>query len=58
MKFPHVVLIPAWINNIQRVMLKGEVVPCRCCARCRLARPCKWKVAKTDALFWTARGWR
>lgn len=27
MKFPHVVLIPAWINNIQRVMTKGEVVP-------------------------------
>jgi hypothetical protein len=22
-----VVLIPAWINNIQRVMPKGEVVP-------------------------------
>lgn len=27
MKFPHVVLIPVWINNIQRVMPKGEVVP-------------------------------
>ncbi len=26
-KFPHVVLVPAWINNIQRVMPKGEVVP-------------------------------
>jgi 1-acyl-sn-glycerol-3-phosphate acyltransferase len=26
-KFPNVVLIPAWINNIQRVMPKGEVVP-------------------------------
>jgi 1-acyl-sn-glycerol-3-phosphate acyltransferase len=26
-KFPDVVLVPAWINNIQRVMPKGEVVP-------------------------------
>ena len=25
--FPHVVLVPAWINNVQRVMPKGEVVP-------------------------------
>ena len=26
-KFPHVVLVPAWIDNIHRVMPKGEVVP-------------------------------
>lgn len=26
-KFPDVKLIPAWINNVQRVMPKGEVVP-------------------------------
>jgi 1-acyl-sn-glycerol-3-phosphate acyltransferase len=26
-KFPDVVLVPAWINNIQRVMPKGEYVP-------------------------------
>lgn len=26
-RFPHVVLVPAWIDNIQRVMPKGEVVP-------------------------------
>jgi len=26
-KFPEVELIPAWINNVQRVMPKGEVVP-------------------------------
>ena len=26
-KYPNVVLIPAWINNVQRVMPKGEVVP-------------------------------
>ena len=26
-KYPHVVLVPAWINNVQRVMPKGEVVP-------------------------------
>jgi 1-acyl-sn-glycerol-3-phosphate acyltransferase len=26
-KFPGVVLVPAWINNVQRVMPKGEVVP-------------------------------
>jgi 1-acyl-sn-glycerol-3-phosphate acyltransferase len=27
LKFPQVVLIPAWINNVQRVMPKGEVIP-------------------------------
>ena len=26
-KFPGVVLVPTWINNVQRVMPKGEVVP-------------------------------
>ena len=27
LQFPEVELVPAWINNIQRVMPKGEVVP-------------------------------
>ena len=27
LKFPGVVLIPTWINNVHRVMPKGEVVP-------------------------------
>ena len=27
LKFPGVVLIPTWINNVQRVMPKGEVIP-------------------------------
>ena len=26
-RFPDVVLVPTWINNVQRVMPKGEVVP-------------------------------
>ncbi|MBL8388397.1 MAG: 1-acyl-sn-glycerol-3-phosphate acyltransferase [Hydrogenophaga sp.] len=26
-RFPDVVLVPAWINNVQRVMPKGEVIP-------------------------------
>jgi 1-acyl-sn-glycerol-3-phosphate acyltransferase len=26
-RFPQVVLVPAWIHNVQRVMPKGEVVP-------------------------------
>ncbi len=26
-KFPQAVLVPAWIDNVQRVMPKGEVVP-------------------------------
>lgn len=26
-QFPDVVLVPAWIHNVQRVMPKGEVVP-------------------------------
>jgi 1-acyl-sn-glycerol-3-phosphate acyltransferase len=27
LQFPEVVLVPTWINNVQRVMPKGEVVP-------------------------------
>ena len=27
LKFPQVVLVPAWINNVQHVLPKGEVVP-------------------------------
>lgn len=27
LRFPHVVLVPAWIHNIQRLLPKGEVVP-------------------------------
>lgn len=27
LQFPDVVLVPAWINNVQRVMPKGEVLP-------------------------------
>ena len=26
-RFPQVVLVPAWINNIQRLLPKGEVIP-------------------------------
>jgi hypothetical protein len=26
-RFPDVVLVPAWINNIQRMPPKGEVIP-------------------------------
>jgi 1-acyl-sn-glycerol-3-phosphate acyltransferase len=26
-KFPQAVLVPAWINNVQHVLPKGEVVP-------------------------------
>jgi 1-acyl-sn-glycerol-3-phosphate acyltransferase len=26
-RFPNARLIPAWINNVQRVMPKGEVIP-------------------------------
>ncbi len=27
LRFPGVVLVPAWINNIQRLLPKGEVIP-------------------------------
>lgn len=27
LKFPHAVLVPTWINNVQHVLPKGEVVP-------------------------------
>jgi 1-acyl-sn-glycerol-3-phosphate acyltransferase len=30
LKYPDLVLVPTWINNVQRVMPKGEVVPVLC----------------------------
>jgi len=30
LKFPNIELVPAWINNLQRVMPKGEVAPVLC----------------------------
>jgi 1-acyl-sn-glycerol-3-phosphate acyltransferase len=39
-QFPGVSLVPAWIDNVQRVMPKGEVVPVPCCARSPSAHRC------------------
>jgi 1-acyl-sn-glycerol-3-phosphate acyltransferase len=39
-KFPHVQLIPAWIDNVQRVMPKGEVVPVPVLCTVTFGAPC------------------
>jgi 1-acyl-sn-glycerol-3-phosphate acyltransferase len=47
LRFPHVVLVPAWINNIQRVMPKGEVVPVPILCSVTFGKP--MQVAHTDS---------
>jgi len=39
-KFPQVQLIPAWIDNVQRVMPKGEVVPVPILCTVTFGAPC------------------
>jgi 1-acyl-sn-glycerol-3-phosphate acyltransferase len=57
-KFPEVVLVPAWINNVQRVMPKGEVVPVPILCSVTFGAPIRleaWRGARAPS--WTVRGW-
>jgi hypothetical protein len=47
-------LIPAWIDNVQRVMPKGEVVPVPILCTVTFGAPISWPRAKTSATSWTA----
>ena len=43
LQFPQVQLIPAWIDNVQRVMPKGEVVPVPILCTVTFGAPLKWE---------------
>jgi 1-acyl-sn-glycerol-3-phosphate acyltransferase len=51
MKFPQVVLVPAWINNVQRVMPKGEVVPVPILCSVTFGAPIALEVAEDRGHF-------
>jgi hypothetical protein len=53
--FPDVVLVPAWIDNVQRVMPKGEIVPVPILCSVTFGAPIAWKMAKSAALSSIAR---
>jgi 1-acyl-sn-glycerol-3-phosphate acyltransferase len=56
LRFPEVVLVPAWINNVQRVMPKGEVVPVPVLCSVTFGAPVQLEPARSGAPFWTAHG--
>jgi 1-acyl-sn-glycerol-3-phosphate acyltransferase len=56
-KFPEVVLVPAWINNVQRVMPKGEVVPVPILCSVTFGAPIRLEPGEERAPSWTAPGW-
>jgi 1-acyl-sn-glycerol-3-phosphate acyltransferase len=50
-KFPQVQLIPAWVDNVQRVMPKGEVVPVPVLCTVTFGAPCNLGPDETKADF-------
>ena len=50
-KFPDVQLIPAWIDNVQRVMPKGEVIPVPVLCTVTFGAPCQLQPEETKADF-------
>ena len=51
LKFPDVVLVPAWIDNIQRVLPKGEVVPVPILCSVTFGAPIKLEAGEDRAHF-------
>ena len=54
LRFPDVVLVPAWINNVQRVMPRAKSSRCRCCVRSPSARPSRCARARIATPSWRA----
>jgi 1-acyl-sn-glycerol-3-phosphate acyltransferase len=52
-KFPNVALIPAWINNVQRVMPKGEVIPVPILCSVTFGAPLKLEAGEDRKVFLT-----
>jgi 1-acyl-sn-glycerol-3-phosphate acyltransferase len=50
-RFPDVVLVPAWIHNVQRVMPKGEVVPVPVLCSVTFGEPIKLEADEDRAAF-------
>ena len=50
-KFPQVQLIPAWIDNVQRVMPKGEVIPVPILCTVTFGAPCDLGADESKADF-------
>jgi 1-acyl-sn-glycerol-3-phosphate acyltransferase len=49
--FPQVQLIPAWIDNVQRVMPKGEVVPVPVLCSVTFGAPIQWRPGEDKREF-------
>ena len=49
--FPEVQLIPAWIDNVQRVMPKGEVVPVPILCSVTFGAPLDWRPGEDKRAF-------
>ena len=49
--FPEVQLIPAWIDNVQRVMPKGEVVPVPILCSVTFGAPLTWQAGEDKRAF-------
>ena len=49
--FPEVQLIPAWIDNVQRVMPKGEVVPVPILCSVTFGAPLQWRPGEDKRAF-------
>jgi len=50
-QFPGVQLIPCWVDNVQRVMPKGEVVPVPVLCTVTFGAPCNLQPEETKADF-------
>lgn len=50
-RFPDVVLVPAWIHNVQRVMPKGEVVPVPVLCSVTFGEPIRLEADEDRAAF-------
>ena len=50
-RFPDVVLVPAWIHNVQRVMPKGEVVPVPVLCSVTFGKPIRLEADEDRAAF-------
>ncbi len=50
-KFPQAVLVPAWINNVQHVLPKGEVVPVPVLCSVTFGAPMQLQVGEDHRIF-------
>ncbi len=50
-KFPQAVLVPAWINNVQHVLPKGEVVPVPVLCSVTFGVPMQLQVGEDHRIF-------